>query len=127
MLALCLILLTATGHAQESYTLQQCLEYAVEHNSNVKKSAYDREKAERARQEVLGALMPQINGSAGLNDNLKKAKFIMPNFMNNFLPEKMRDPNASEYMTIEMGTKYSANAGVSLNQQLLNMSLFAAS
>lgn len=124
MLVLCLILLTTTGRAQESYTLQQCLGYAVEHNSNVRKSAYDREKAERARQEVLGALMPQINGSAGLNDNLKKAKFIMPNFMNNFLPEKMRDPNASEYMTIEMGTKYSANAGLALNQQLLNMSLF---
>ena len=124
MLVLCLLLLSVSGHAQESYTLQQCLGYAVEHNSNVRKSAYDREKAERARQEVLGALLPQISGSAGLNDNLKKAKFIMPNFMNNFLPEKMRDPNASEYMTIEMGTKYSANAGVSLNQQLLNMSLF---
>lgn len=124
MLVLGLLLLSASAHAQESYTLQQCLGYAVEHNSNVKKSAYDREKAERARQEVLGALLPQISGSAGLNDNLKKAKFIMPNFMNNFLPEKMRDPNASEYMTIEMGTKYSANAGLALNQQLLNMSLF---
>ena len=124
MLVLGLLLLSVSGHAQEGYTLQQCLEYAVEQNSNVKKSAYDREKAERARQEVLGALLPQISGSAGLNDNLKKAKFIMPNFMNNFLPEKMRDPNASEYMTIEMGTKYSANAGLALNQQLLNMSLF---
>ena len=124
MLVLGLLLLSVTGHAQEGYTLQQCLGYAVEHNSNVKKSALDREKAERARQEVLGALLPQISGSAGLNDNLKKAKFIMPNFMNNFLPEKMRDPNASEYMTIEMGTKYSANAGLALNQQLLNMSLF---
>ncbi len=124
MLVLCLLLLSVSAHAQESYTLQQCLGYAVEHNSNVKKSALDREKAERARQEVLGALLPQISGSAGLNDNLKKAKFIMPNFMNNFLPEKMRDPNASEYMTIEMGTKYSANAGLALNQQLLNMSLF---
>lgn len=124
MLVLGLLLLSASAHAQESYTLQQCLGYAVEHNSNVKKSALDREKAERARQEVLGAFLPQISGSAGLNDNLKKAKFIMPNFMNNFLPEKMRDPNASEYMTIEMGTKYSANAGLALNQQLLNMSLF---
>lgn len=124
MLVLGLLLLSVTGHAQASYTLQQCLGYAVEHNSNVKKSALDREKSERARQEVLGALLPQISGSAGLNDNLKKAKFIMPNFMNNFLPEKMRDPNASEYMTIEMGTKYSANAGLALNQQLLNMSLF---
>lgn len=124
MLVLGLLLLSVTGHAQERYTLQQCLGYAVEHNSNVKKSALDREKAERARQEVLGALLPQISGSAGLNDNLKKAKFILPNFMNNFLPEKMRNPNASEYMTIEMGTKYSANAGLALNQQLLNMSLF---
>lgn len=124
MLVLGLLLLSASAHAQESYTLQQCLGYAVEHNSNVKKSALDREKAERARQEVLGAFLPQISGSAGLNDNLKKAKFIMPNFMNNYLPEKMRDPNASEYMTIEMGTKYSANAGLALNQQLLNMSLF---
>lgn len=124
MLVLCLLLLSVSGLAQESYTLQQCLSYAVEHNSNVRKSAYDREKAERARQEVLGALLPQISGSAGLNDNLKKAKFIMPNFMNNFLPEKMRDPNASEYMTIEMGTKYSANTGLALNQQLLNLSLF---
>jgi len=124
MLVLGLLLLSVTGHAQEGYTLQQCLGYAVEHNGNVKKSALDREKAERARQEVLGALLPQISGSAGLNDNLKKAKFIMPNFMNNFLPEKMRDPNASEYMTIEMGTKYSASAGLALNQQLLNMSLF---
>lgn len=124
MLVLGLLLLSVTGHAQEGYTLQQCLGYAVEHNSNAKKSALDREKAERARQEVLGALLPQISGSAGLNDNLKKAKFIMPNFMNNFLPEKMRDPNASEYMTIEMGTKYSANAGLALSQQLLNMSLF---
>ena len=67
---------------------------------------------------MLGALLPQINGSAGINDNLKKAKFVMPNFMNNMLPEKMRDPNASQYMTVEMGTKYTANAGVALSQQL---------
>lgn len=112
MLVLGLLLLSATGHTQESYTLQQCLGYAVEHNSNVKKSAYDREKAEQARREVLGALLPQISGSAGLNDNLKKAKFIMPNFMNNFLPEKMRDPNASEYMTIEMGDKVQCECGL---------------
>ncbi len=61
VLVLGLLLLSVSGHAQESYTLQQCLGYAVEHNSNVKKSAYDREKAERARQEVLGALLPQLH------------------------------------------------------------------
>lgn len=124
LLSISLLLLVASGYAQESYSLQQCLNYAVQHNSNVKKSSYDQEKAKQARKEVIGALMPQISGSAALNDNVKKAKFIMPNFMNNMLPEKMRDPNASQYMTIEMGTQYSANAGVAINQQILNMSLF---
>ena len=124
LLLLGLLLLAAPGYAQESYSLQQCLNYAVEHNSNVKKSTYDREKAEQARKEVIGALMPQVSGLAALNDNLKKAKFIMPNFMNSMLPDKLRDPNASQYMTIEMGTQYGANAGVSVNQQILNMSLF---
>lgn len=124
LLLLSLLLLSAPGYAQESYSLQQCLNYAVQHNGNVKKSTYDQEKAKQARKEVIGALMPQISGSAALNDNLKKAKFIMPNFMNNMLPDKMRDPNASQYMTIEMGTQYSANAGVAVNQQILNMSLF---
>ena len=124
LLLISLLLLVASGYAQESYSLQQCLNYAVQHNSNVKKSSYDQEKAKQARKEVIGALMPQISGSAALNDNVKKAKFIMPNFMNNMLPEKMRDPNTSQYMTIEMGTQYSANAGVAVNQQILNMSLF---
>lgn len=124
LLLISLLLLVASGYAQESYSLQQCLNYAVQHNSNVKKSSYDQEKAKQARKEVIGALMPQISGSAALNDNVKKAKFIMPNFMNNMLPDKMRDPNASQYMTIEMGTQYSANAGVAVNQQILNMSLF---
>ncbi|MGB4534629.1 MAG: TolC family protein, partial [Tenuifilaceae bacterium] len=121
----CALLLNTLGlSAQSVYTLQQCLEYAVENNRNLKKSQYDREKAAYARQEVLGTLLPQINGTANLNDNLKKAKFIMPNFMNSMLPPPAQDPNAPKYMTIEMGTNFNANVGVSLSQQLLNFSLF---
>lgn len=122
----CLLLWGMDAYAQEAYSLRGCLEYAVQHNRNIKKSGYDKGKAYYAYQEVLGALMPQINGSANLNDNLKKAKFVMPNFMNSMLPPGMQDPNASKYMTVEMGTKYSANMGLSLNQQLLNFSLFNA-
>ena len=121
----CALLLNTLGlSAQSVYTLQQCLEYAVENNRNLKKSQYDREKAAYARQEILGTLLPQINGTANLNDNLKKAKFIMPNFMNSMLPPPAQDPNAPKYMTIEMGTNFNANVGVSLSQQLLNFSLF---
>ena len=37
LLLLSLLLLAAPGYAQESYSLQQCLNYAVQHNGNVKK------------------------------------------------------------------------------------------
>lgn len=110
--------------SQETYSLRQCLEYALDNNRNLKKSNYDREKAAYARQEVLGSLLPQVSGSANLNDNLRKARFIMPNFVNSMLPPSAQDPDAEKYMIIEMGTTYNANVGVSLSQQVVNLGLF---
>lgn len=128
VLCLCAALMCISPRmiAQEQLSLQRCLEYTMENNRNLKKSRYDQEKAAYARKEVLGALLPQINGSANLNDNLKKAKFIMPNFVNNMLPPNAQDKDAPKYMTVEMGTTYSANVGLSLNQQLVNFPLFNA-
>lgn len=120
----CLLLSSMSAYSQQTYSLRQCLEYAIENNHNLKKTEYDRQKAAYARKEVLGALLPQINGSANLNDNLKKSKFVMPNFINSMLPPISQNPNAPKYMTISMGTNYNANVGLSINQQLLNFSLF---
>lgn len=61
-----------------------------------------------------------------MNYNLKKANFIMPNFINAMLPANAQDPNAPKYMTIEMGTDYSASLAAALNQQIVNFSLFNA-
>lgn len=122
----CIFLALSNLLAQEVYSLQHCIEYAVKNNQNLKKTRYDREKAAYARKEVLGALLPQVSSSANLNNNLKKAKFIMPNFINSMLPPDAQDPDASKYMTIEMGMAYNANAGVALNQQIVNFSLFNA-
>lgn len=112
--------------AQEIYDVQSCMKQALENNHSLKKSQLDREKSNEARREILGALLPQVNGSVNLNDNLKKSKFIMPNFVNSMLPPALQDPTAPKYMTIEMGTNYSAGVGITLNQQLLNYSLFNA-
>ncbi len=120
----CLLFVSLNLFSQQPYSLRSCLEYAIENNHNLKKQKYDEEKSRYSRKEVYGALLPQINATANLNDNLKKAKFIMPNFINSMLPPQSQDPNAPKYMTIEMGTTYSAGMGVSLNQQLLNFSLF---
>ncbi|OPZ99733.1 MAG: Outer membrane protein TolC precursor [Bacteroidetes bacterium ADurb.Bin416] len=121
---LCVIL--STVQAQPTYNLQACLKQALSTNHTLKKSRLEQEKSAAARQEILGALLPQLNGSASLTGNIQKPKFIMPNFINEFLPANMQDPNASKYMTIEMGTNYSAGVGVTLSQQVLNLSLFNA-
>ena len=118
------ILATLRVEAQEIYNLQRCIDFALENNSNLKKSKLDLEKSLESRREVLGSLLPQISGSGSLNYNLKKAQFVMPNFVNDMLPPSMQDPNAAKYMTIEMGTNYSAGVGATLNQQILNFTLF---
>ncbi len=112
--------------AQQVYDLQSCLKFALENNHNIRKAQFDREKSIQARHEILGALMPQISGSGSLSYNIQKPRFIMPNFINEFLPPNMQDPNASKYMTIEMGTNFSAGIGAALNQQIFNLSLFNA-
>lgn len=112
--------------AQQPYNLQSCLNYALENNHNIRKSQYDIEKSGQARREIVGSLLPQVSGSGSLSNNLKKSKFIMPNFINEALPPSQQDPDAPKYMTIEMGTNYSAAIGATLNQQIINFSLFNA-
>ena len=112
--------------AQQVYDLQGCLKFALENNHNIRKAQFDKEKSAQARQEILGALLPQVSGTGNLNYNIQKSRFIMPNFMNEFLPPGMQDPNAAKYMTIEMGTNYTAGIGAALNQQIVNLSLFNA-
>ncbi len=117
-------LVSVPNKAQETYNLQRCIGFALENNNNLKKSKLDLEKSHESRREILGSLLPQISGSGSFNYNLKKPKFVMPNFINDMLPPNMQDPNAEKYMTIEMGTNYSSGFGASLNQQILNFTLF---
>ncbi len=123
-----LLLLTASlnAQAQEKYSLRQCLEYAVEHNDRLRKDRLGMEAAVQARREVLGAFLPQVSASAGLVRNVQKTQVAMPNFVNSMLPESLRDPDASKYMTVTMGMNYNANCGVQLSQQLINLPLLNA-
>lgn len=111
-------------HAQEIYDLQRCVKLALENNNNLKKSRLDLEKSLESSRELMGSLLPQVNGSGSFSYNLKKSQFVMPNFINDMLPPALQNPNADKYMTIEMGTNFSAGLGATLNQQLLNFTLF---
>lgn len=112
--------------AQEPLSFRECVEYAIEHNLSLQKDKLAVESAFQSKREVVGALLPQISASSGFTDNIQKTKITMPNFVNDMLPEPMRDPNASKYMSVTMGTDLSANWGFSLSQQVFNFSVFSA-
>jgi len=106
--------------------LKECLQYSLENNTTLQKDRLSLQSAAESKREITGAMLPQLNASAGYSYNIQKTTFAMPNFVNAMLPESMQDPNAAKYMTVTMGMDQSANMGVSLTQQLLNFSIFNA-
>ena len=120
-------MLPAVANAQDSpLTLKQCIDYSLEHNVTMQKDRLGVESAIQSRRELFGSLLPQVSASGSMTYNIQKTAIAMPNFVNSMMPEPMRDPNAEKYMTVTMGMDLSANWGVSLSQQLFNLSLYDA-
>lgn len=107
-------------------TLRECIDYSLENNAALRKDRLGIESAIQSRREILGSLLPQVSASGSMTYNIQKTAIAMPNFVNSMMPEAMRDPNAAKYMTVTMGMDLSANWGVALSQQILNISLFEA-
>lgn len=126
-LLLTLALLPAVAYAQDApLSLKQCIDYSIEHNVTMQKDRLGVESAIQSRRELFGSLLPQVSASGSMTYNIQKTAIAMPNFVNSMMPEAMRDPNADKYMTVTMGMDLSANWGVSLSQQLFNLSLYDA-
>ena len=76
IISLLLVAITLQLAAQEKtdtlkMSLQQCIEYALKNNVNVKNATLDEEIAAAKVREVTGIGLPQINGSAGLQHYFK--------------------------------------------------------
>ena len=131
VLILCQPLMAQTGPGTEApggspFDLKGCVGYALRNNEKLCKDKLGLETARQSRREIIGALLPQISGQAGLTRNIDKTTIAMPNFVNSMMPEPMRDPNAPKYMTVTMGMDWTANWGAAIAQQLVNFSLFNA-
>jgi len=96
-------------------SLKDALNYAVKNNQNVRKAQLDIQGGRYKTDEVRASALPQINGNASFNDQLIKPQFVLPG-------DALGRPG--ELVTLESGTTYSANAGVTLNQQIFNQQVF---
>jgi outer membrane protein TolC len=115
LFVLMLVLWSVMGYAQQTVrlSLAEAIDYAIEHQPGFQNYKVDRDIAKAKNLEATSKYLPKLNGTYDMRDNLKLGQIALK-FPN---PVTGQDENR----TIQQGTKYSATAGVDLNQPLLDM------
>lgn len=113
------LLLSGAIHLQaqvkQTYSLQQCLNYALDKGHKVQISDLDIEKAEASYKESKGALLPQINAGGAFNNNIASPVTMLPG-------ELVGQPGTM--VSAELMMKYEANASIQLEQVVFDPALF---
>jgi len=123
LLSLYLLSFTFNIKAQTSaeefkFSLQQCIDYALSHQSSYLNAQIDEEISKRKVQEILGLSMPQISASGGLNDYIE--------IPTSLLPGEVFGAPAGTYIPVKFGTQYSANGGLEVGQLVADGQYFVA-
>lgn len=100
------------ANAQQSFTLDQTLQYALENNANVKKARIDQTIADKKVKETIGIGLPQIDLQGSYNYFL--------NIPVQLLPGELAGQPAGTYIPVKFGQKQSATGGVTVSQLLFN-------
>lgn len=123
-----------TKHA---FTLKQAIAYAQKNNVNVKNALLDVQRQAQVNREVTAMAYPHLNASIGTVFNPGIVTTVLPNFISPatyqvLINEGVRDGNGNPirmpsdfgFIEAQFGTRYSANAGVSLSQLLFDGQVF---
>jgi len=109
--------------AQE-FDLSKCLEYAMANAVSVQNAKLDERIADARVRETTGLGLPQINGSVGVNHNIKLQRFFTTYSTNSFFFGGQAIPGLQEGDVVSAQNffqlKSSGNAGISVSQLLFN-------
>ena len=94
---------SAFAFAQQSFTIDEAWQYAVENNVNVKKAKIDQTIAEQKVKETIGIGLPQVDAQG------KYANYL--NVPVQLLPAEIVGGPAGTYVPVQFGQKHSGNAG----------------
>lgn len=116
-----------------NFTIQDCINYAYEHQHDVKNASLDVTSADYHVKETIGQGLPQISGSASFQDYLKTPVVLFPDFITPLTygvlaKEGVKDgngkpivvPTTSGLQPVNFTQKYNSNVGVTLNQILFD-------
>jgi outer membrane protein TolC len=122
---------------RHEFSIQQAVEYAKKNNVNVKNALIDVQLQEQQNREFTSNAYPHINASLGTTYNPNVATQVIPNFISPatyqvLIDQGVKDgngnpitmPNDFGFIAAQFGSKFSASAGVSLNQLLFDGQVF---
>lgn len=79
ILFIALLLMSVSGRAQERWSLRRCIDYAIEHNINIRRTANAVEQSAVEANTAKWARLPNLNGSAGQSWNWGRTQTAVKN------------------------------------------------
>lgn len=95
-----------------SFSLQQAIDYAVKNSPNYLNAELDLRSADHRRKEITGIGLPQISGSIDLKDYIE--------IPTSLLPGEFFGAPAGSFIPVRFGTKYNSTAGLSASQLIFS-------
>lgn len=111
-LFICIALLTSDLKSQESFTLNQAIEFGLINNSNSKNAVNDLKIANAKKWETIATGLPQINSFIEYNNNIKQPVSLVP--------AEFFGGNPGEFAELSFGTKQTIDGSVTLSQLLFD-------
>ena len=100
------------------FSVQQAIEYAKKNSVQVKNALLDVLIQKQTNRDITSIALPQVNGSASMNDYLDIPTTLLPG-------EIVGQP-AGTFTPVKFGTKWNASAGISLSQIIFDGQVFIA-
>ncbi len=97
-----------TDTATYSYSLQQSVDFALQHNTQLQNAQLDMVAASYKVKEITGIGLPQINASAQIQDYLE--------IPTSLLPAEIFGGPPGTFIPVKFGTKYNANVSFTATQ-----------
>lgn len=110
----CFLLFSLHGKAQEAWSLQKCIEYALENNISVKQNQLNAELAKENYNQSIANMLPTLN--AGASHSYNWGQRIDP-FTNQFATNRVRSNN------LYIGSQVTLFSGLQLQNTLQQNSL----
>jgi outer membrane protein TolC len=102
-------------------SLQDCIDYALQHSDTVKNARLAILKQDAANDQIKASALPHVSGDAQFNDFVNPQQSLVPLA---FITQKPED--AGRFTPVQFSPKYTANATLNGSQTLFDGSLLVA-